>query len=118
MKLGKDIYQVVFRGNGYTGSERVNRFFLRRCAEITEQQGYEYFALINQEAQTTQYDGGTTYNGTATSNYGGGFNYSGSAYTSTITKHERTGVIKLFKEGAQPPIAFDAKVILEGTNGD
>lgn len=118
MKLGKDIYQVSFKGNGYTGSDRVNRFFLRRCAELTQQQGYEYFALVNQEAEANQQITGTNYNGTATSNYGGGYNYSGTMNTTTITRHGRTGVIKLFKEGTQPPVAYEAKEILNGFQGE
>ncbi len=114
MKLGQDLYQVTFKGNGFTGSEAVQKHFLRRCAEIAIEKGFEYFALINQEAEASRSSLGSTYNGTVTQNYYGGYNYSGTANTTTVTRHGRTGVIKLFKEGTQPPVAYDAKEILKG----
>lgn len=113
MKLGKDLYQVSFSGNGYTGSDTVQAFFLRRCADLTIEQGYEFFILVNQEAGATQYSTGTTHNGTVSRDYYGGYNYSGSSNTTTVTKHGRTGVIKIFKEGAQPEISYDAREILK-----
>lgn len=115
MKLNKDIYQVTFNGNGYTSGDRVQRFFLRRCAEVTLEQGFDFFALVNQEAQSNQYATGGTYNGTATPSYGGGYNYYGSSSVETVTKHSRTGVIKLFKAGSQPEISYDAKEVMRNT---
>jgi hypothetical protein len=97
-KLNDDIYRVYFRGNGYTSSERVNRFFMKRCAELTVQSGYEYFALINNE------------NGTSTellSNAYGSGNYS------TVSKSKSAGMIKMFKTGSQPSISFNAQQILD-----
>ena len=113
MKLGKDLFQISFRGNGYTGSGRVQNFFLRRCAELTIEQGYEYFAFVNQEAEASQTNLGTTYNGNVSQNYAGGYTYSGTANTTTVNKHKRTGVIKLFKEGSQPSVAYDAKEVIK-----
>jgi hypothetical protein len=36
---------VTFKGNGYTGSERVIQMALLRSAELTLQHGYRYFAV-------------------------------------------------------------------------
>lgn len=112
IKLGKDLYQVSFRGNGYTGSGRVQSFFLRRCAELTIEQGYKYFAFVKEEAEITQESLGTTYNGDISQNYGGSYSYSGTANTTVVNRHKRTGVIKMFNEGSQPSVAYDAKEVL------
>jgi hypothetical protein len=36
---------VTFRGNGYTGPERVAEMTALRCAEVTLQHGYRYFVI-------------------------------------------------------------------------
>lgn len=118
MKLGQDMYQVSFKGNGYTRSDKVQKYFLRRCAELTVEQGYDFFAFVNQEAESSQQNLGTTYNGTVPQNYYGGYNYSGTANTTTVTRHGRTGVIKMFKSGTQPPVAMEAREILKGFEGE
>jgi hypothetical protein len=117
MKLAKDLYQVSFVGNGYTSSEQVNRFFLRRCAELTQQMGYEYFIIMNQEAHLKNQMVSSNYNGNATQNYSGGYNYNGTINTTNITKHSRSGVIKIFKEGTQPDTSYDSKEILRSYSG-
>jgi len=43
-KLGDNIYKVGFAANGFTSPERADRFLLRRCAEITLEQGFRYFS--------------------------------------------------------------------------
>lgn len=42
--------QVSFRGNPLTAPEAVHSFLLRRCAEVTLQDGYSYFVLVHTEA--------------------------------------------------------------------
>jgi hypothetical protein len=42
--------QVSFRGNGLTTAETLHTFLLRRCAEVTLQDGYSYFVLVHTEA--------------------------------------------------------------------
>ncbi len=113
MKLGQDLYQVSFKGNGYTKSDRVQKHFLHRCAELTIEQGYDYFVFVNQEAGVSHQNLGTNYNGNISQNYFGGYNYSGTVKTTTITTHEQSGVIKLFQDGTQPPIAYEAQEVLK-----
>lgn len=38
-------YLVRFDGNGYASQDRVWSFWIYRCAELTKQKGYAYFAL-------------------------------------------------------------------------
>lgn len=48
--LAGNTVQVTFRGNRLTSPETVHSFLLRRCAEVTLQDGYHYFAVVHEEA--------------------------------------------------------------------
>lgn len=57
------IWEVSFRGNGYTRKEKAERFCMRRCAELTIEKGEGYFKIIDNKLSTeenttayTQYD--------------------------------------------------------------
>ena len=45
-----NIVQVSFRANGLTTPETLETFVLRRCAEVTLQDGFNYFVLLHTEA--------------------------------------------------------------------
>jgi len=48
-RLDDNTVQVSFRGNGFTAPETVHSYLLRRCAEVTLQNGYNYFVLVDTE---------------------------------------------------------------------
>jgi hypothetical protein len=48
-RLDDNTVQISFRGNGFTAPETVHSYLLRRCAEITLQDGYNYFVLVDAE---------------------------------------------------------------------
>lgn len=48
--LAGNTAQVTFRGNRLTTPDSVHSFLLRRCAEVTVQDGYRYFAVAHEEA--------------------------------------------------------------------
>ena len=48
MNLGNDMYKVTFQGNSIIDSDTVYNYFLRRCAELTVERGFDYFAFIDQ----------------------------------------------------------------------
>jgi hypothetical protein len=54
IQLAPDIYRVMFFGNGYTNSELAVEYALRRCAEITQQNGYRYFGILAVNDFSTQ----------------------------------------------------------------
>ena len=123
MHLGDDVFNVSFRGNGYTGEDRVNQYFLRRCAEVTASNGYDYFIFVDQRATTTAQviqtsDGSANTTGTV---YGSNFNatttYSPPSYTQ-VNRHRREGTIRVFKEGSQPPGSMRAQIILKNFEGN
>ena len=45
-KIDDQTYYVQFSGNGYTSRDKVHKYFMYRCAELTKQAGFKYFAII------------------------------------------------------------------------
>lgn len=48
-RLGENIFQVSFRGNGFTSPGRASDFTLLRSAETTLENGFRYFAVVESE---------------------------------------------------------------------
>ncbi len=112
MKLNSDLFEVSFRGNGYTGQSTVKRYFLRRCAEVTLENGFDYFVFVDQDAYSNNYGGSATERGTISKDFVGNYRYNGTTEQSYVTKHGRTGTIKTFVKGKQPETAYEAQEIL------
>ena len=51
--IDENIFKVSFKGNGFTSKERVADFTLLRSAEITLQNGFKYFVIINNDSYST-----------------------------------------------------------------
>lgn len=43
IRLASDMYEVTFKGNGYTSPEVVHQYLLRRAAELTRQNGFTHY---------------------------------------------------------------------------
>jgi hypothetical protein len=52
-RIADDIYEVVFSGNGKTPKATVDRYFIYRCAELTKQKGFKYFAIMRTNRPAT-----------------------------------------------------------------
>jgi len=52
-QLGENVFQVSFRGNGYTSRERASDFNLLRSAELTLERGFRYFVIVDSEKYAT-----------------------------------------------------------------
>jgi hypothetical protein len=46
MQLDKDVFQITFKGNGYTSSGDVQNMALLRASELTLQHGFKYFVIV------------------------------------------------------------------------
>ena len=123
-QLGPNLYRVSFKGNGFTSADRASDLALLRCAELTLQSGFRYFAVVDSRAGTTQSAFTTptqSYTtGTATaSTYGSTTNISGQARTTTyggdtiiITKPSATNTIVMFKSQSEfAGMTYDADFI-------
>jgi len=116
IRLGENIFQVSFQGDGFDSRERVANLSLLRCAEVTLENGFKYFAIVRMvdnsggvagvTPMTTQIDtttiGNTTY-GTATT-YGG--------HSFFITYPNTTNTIMCFKEKPDfRGLVYNAKMV-------
>lgn len=45
-QIDEQTLHVEFGGNGYTPREMVHKYFMYRCAELTQQHGFKYFMII------------------------------------------------------------------------
>ena len=50
IRLAPNRYRVMVEGNGLTSRGNVEKFLMRRCAELTLEQGKRYFVLDDHEA--------------------------------------------------------------------
>jgi hypothetical protein len=52
-KLAADEYEIRFDANAYTESHTTRNYLLYRCAEVTKQNGYDHFILLDGQDQTS-----------------------------------------------------------------
>lgn len=119
-QLGENIFQVSFRGNGYTSRERASDFSLLRSADVAVEHGFRYFVIVESEKDsklgtyttpTTSYTTGSAY---ASGNYAYGnattTTYGGQTYL--ISKPRATNTILCFKEKPENVgVVFDAQFV-------
>lgn len=115
-KISNDVFQVSFRGNGFTSGSEVERLFLKRCADVSMRNGFDYFVILNQDGSVSDVPVYSSQQGTISSNGFGGYNYSGTSQTSSVSKHRKSGLIKLFKNGDQPQNALNAREVFQNIN--
>ncbi len=67
-QLGENVFQVSFKGNGYTSAERAADFALLRSAELALEHGFPYFSIVSGEnsSRRSSYTTPTTTTGSAT----------------------------------------------------
>jgi hypothetical protein len=99
---GPDTAIVTFSGNGYTSAQRVLAMITLRCAELTVQHGYRYFAVTGlrdlgarSSFATPGYSTTNVYGNV--SSYGG---FTGSAYTTTLPSQ----TVNIYKPAAMVSI--------------
>jgi len=118
-QLDENVFSVSFRGNCYTGRERVADFTLLRSAELTLENGFQYFSIIDANSYTSNSTYTTpTTSQTTGSAYGSGNYAYGSATTTTtggqtynISKPGSSNTIVCFKEKPETVFTYNAKFI-------
>jgi hypothetical protein len=48
-KILDNLYRVEFEGNQHSKPEKIQNYLMYHCAELTQEMGYEYFAIVNEE---------------------------------------------------------------------
>ena len=104
--LDKNIFKVSFQGNGDTSKERAEDFALLRSSEITLENGFSYFLILDKDVSMSYGSFTTPANTTTTGNlynYGGVSSFQANSYTTggqtfLISKPSTTNLIACFKE--------------------
>ena len=121
MQLDENIFKVSFKGNGYTKREKVADFTLLRSAELTLDNGYSYFSVIDANSYSTN----STYTTPATSSstgsvyvsdnkiYGHSTTITTKGQTYNISKPRSTNTIVCFKEKHTSGFSYNAKFVLK-----
>ena len=69
-RIEENRYRIMFRGNSLTNRETVENSLLFRAAELTVQQGYDYFTVVENETETR-----TSYRTTPSAAFYGRYGY-------------------------------------------
>lgn len=104
-RVSDDTLQVVAKGNGFTDPATIQRYALRKAAEVTLASGYDYFALTN-ENDTTRHG---TFS-TATANYSRGSAWAFGSSWETLKPGQQI-LVRMLKGPAPtplPPNVYDA----------
>lgn len=107
-------HRVVFAGNSATPRQTVENYLLFRAAELTLQQGYDYFKLSSSdtEAQTRYQETISAFSGVGYYSRFTGFGIGiGSAYP--ITEYQAQAYVTMYKgkRPAEQADAFDAREV-------
>ena len=121
-RIEADRYRVVFNGDASTPRETVENYLLFRAAELTVQQSYDYFIVVEQETEAT-----TTYQTTVPITYGHypygvhrfpyyayGYSWSYEASTRERRRYEAAAyiVMRAGEKPADDPMAYDAREVM------
>lgn len=116
-QLGKNVFQAGFQGDGFDSRERVTDLALLRSAEVTLQNGFAYFVIVNMADNSTGANYVTPTTTTATARvvgstaYGNASTYGGQSFY--ITYPNTTNTIICFKEEpAIQGLVYDAKFVV------
>jgi len=56
-KVDNNTFWVMFNGNGYISAEKAYNYCIKRAAEVTIENGYSYFAVIEHNSKIFRHQG-------------------------------------------------------------
>jgi hypothetical protein len=117
-KIETDRYRVSFRGNPDLKGPQVEDMALRRAAEITVADSYQWFRIVDRHTEQIggRRNGGTSVGvGGSSGSYGSGVGLGLSFDLTPDSRHYETSMEILLGKGDKPgdPNAYDAKSILD-----
>ncbi len=130
-QIEQNRFRITFRGNSVTSRETVENALLYRAAELTVQQGYDYFVVVENDTEARTSYRGTTYPAFYGRYgygypfhhpsyafpyyaYGFGWGYPYDTYTREITRYSAVAFVTMH-EGSKPAgnaQAFDAREVM------
>ncbi|WP_182977785.1 CC0125/CC1285 family lipoprotein [Gluconacetobacter asukensis] len=117
-------FRVSFQGNSVTSRQTVDTYMLYRCAEVTLENGYNYFVIVNRAVdKNTAYEG---YGDNLAWGWGGGWGWrhggagfgpwggTGMNYTEPVNSYDAIADIVLYRgtKPANDPYAYDAREVV------
>ncbi|MBT8471539.1 MAG: hypothetical protein HKP25_03895 [Marinicaulis sp.] len=131
-RIESDRYRITFRGNSSTSRDTVENSLLYRAAELTVQQGYDYFVVIENDTEArTSYSGSSypafygrygygrpfhrPYYSFPYYAYGFGWGYPYDSYAREITRYSAVAFVAMH-QGEKPSgnsNAFDAREVIQ-----
>ena len=131
-QIEQNRFRITFRGNSVTSRETVENALLFRAAELTVQQGFDHFIVVENETEARRSYRGTAYpafygrygyghpfhrpfHGFPYYAYGFGWGYPYDSYTREITRYSAVAFVTMH-EGPKPgdnPQAFDAREVMD-----
>lgn len=119
IQLDENVFKVSFQGNGYTKPDRAADFTLLRSAELTLENGFQYFAIIDENNHTSHgtYTTPTTSHTTANAQVSGNYVHGNATTTTTggqtyiISKPSSSNTIVCFKEKPESVFTYNASYI-------
>jgi len=119
-QLGENIFQVSFRGNAYTSSEKAVDFTLLRSAELAMENGFNYFEIVESGSHnkmssyttpTRSYTTGSVY-GTGNYAYGSATTTTRGGQTYLMSKPRANNTIVCYKDKPQTNnIVYEARFV-------
>lgn len=118
-QLDENLFNVTFKGNGYTSKERANDFTLLRCAELTIENGYKFFTIVTAQDNTqtrtrtspitTKTEASVSGSGNSASGTSTTRTYGGQTYT--ITKPSTSNTILCYRTKPNTGFSYNAEFI-------
>ena len=115
-QLDKNVFNVSFSGNGFTSQERTTNLTLLRSAELTLENGYQYFAIIEANSYTSNstYTTPETYHTTGSLSSHGSYSATTTkkgGQTYSISRPSTSNTIVCFKEKPEAIFTYNASFI-------
>lgn len=113
-QLAENMFEVNFKGNGYTSAEKAKDFALLRSAELTLEHGFSYFQIISaasgmrESSHTTPVQAYTTHHA-----YGSNTSFTGGQTTTTVKPSSSNTVLMLHDKPENGAIAFEAAFLVQ-----